>query len=128
MMISNKSWDSVNKILNEDWFKETLNKLDLEYKNNSVLPAKKHIYRAFELVDFDDVRVVILGQDPYPNKEHAMGLSFSVEKDSQIPKSLSNIFIEYSNDLGFDIPSSGDLTSWAKNGVLLLKGIEGQEK
>ncbi|WP_129668429.1 uracil-DNA glycosylase [Phytoactinopolyspora endophytica] len=84
------------------------------------LPAGEHILRAFT-TPFDDVRVLIVGQDPYPTPGHAVGLSFSVAPDVRpLPPSLVNIFREYGTDLGYPAPTSGDLSRWAENGVLLL--------
>ncbi|WP_409182578.1 uracil-DNA glycosylase [Amycolatopsis sp. VS8301801F10] len=84
------------------------------------LPAGEHVLRAFKQ-PFDDVRVLIVGQDPYPTPGHAVGLSFSVAPDVRpIPKSLINIYQEYCEDLGHPTPSNGDLTPWAERGVLLL--------
>ncbi|UQE73898.1 uracil-DNA glycosylase [Gordonia sp. PP30] len=87
------------------------------------LPAGKNVLRAFTQ-PFDDVRVLIVGQDPYPTPGHAVGLSFSVAPDvSPIPKSLINIYTEYCDDLGYPRPSNGDLTPWARQGVLLLNRV-----
>lgn len=84
------------------------------------LPAGEHVLRAFQQ-PFADVRVLIVGQDPYPTPGHAVGLSFSVAPDVRpIPKSLVNIYKEYCEDLGHPQPSNGDLTPWAEHGVLLL--------
>lgn len=84
------------------------------------LPAGVNILRAFTQ-PFDAVRVLIVGQDPYPTPGHAIGLSFSVAPDVRpIPRSLANIYREYSDDLGHPTPSTGDLTPWAEQGVLLL--------
>jgi uracil-DNA glycosylase len=84
------------------------------------LPAGKHVLRAFTQ-PFDDVRVLIVGQDPYPTPGHAIGLSFSVAPDVRpIPRSLQNIYREYCEDLGFDRPTNGDLSPWAEHGILLL--------
>ncbi|RIQ24466.1 uracil-DNA glycosylase [Jiangella rhizosphaerae] len=86
----------------------------------SYLPAGQHVLRAFTQ-PFDDVRVLIVGQDPYPTPGHAVGLSFSVAPDVRpLPPSLVNIFQEYCADLGYPPPSTGDLTPWAEHGVLLL--------
>ncbi|TDD69523.1 uracil-DNA glycosylase [Jiangella aurantiaca] len=86
----------------------------------SYLPAGQHVLRAFTQ-PFDDVRVLIVGQDPYPTPGHAVGLSFSVASDVRpLPPSLVNIFQEYCDDLGYPPPSNGDLTPWAEHGVLLL--------
>ncbi|GAA3016982.1 uracil-DNA glycosylase 1 [Streptomyces fulvorobeus] len=84
------------------------------------LPAGPHVLRAFQQ-PFDDVRVLIVGQDPYPTPGHAIGLSFAVAPDvSPLPGSLENIFRELHADLGLPRPSNGDLTPWAQQGVLLL--------
>lgn len=87
------------------------------------LPAGQHVLRAFEQ-PLDDVRVLIVGQDPYPTPGHAIGLSFAVAPDVQpIPRSLANIFTELGTDLGLPQPSSGDLTPWAERGILLLNRL-----
>ena len=84
------------------------------------LPAGEHVLRAFKQ-PFHDVRVLIVGQDPYPTPGHAVGLSFSVAPDVRpIPKSLINIYKEYVDDLGYPPPANGDLTPWADQGILLL--------
>lgn len=87
------------------------------------LPAGIHVLRAFER-PLDDVRVLIVGQDPYPTPGHAVGLSFSVAPDVQpVPRSLANIFQELQTDLGLPRPSTGDLSPWADQGVLLLNRV-----
>ena len=87
------------------------------------LPAGGHVLRAFER-PLDDVRVLIVGQDPYPTPGHAVGLSFSVAPDVQpVPRSLVNIYQEMQTDLGLARPSSGDLSPWADQGVLLLNRV-----
>ncbi len=87
------------------------------------LPAGANILRAFTQ-PFDQVRVLIVGQDPYPTPGHAVGLSFSVEPDVRpLPRSLVNIFQEYCADLGLPMPSTGDLSPWAERGVLLLNRV-----
>ena len=87
------------------------------------LPAGQHVLRAFTR-PLDDVRVLIVGQDPYPTPGHAVGLSFSVAPDVRpIPRSLTNIYTEYCADLGYPMPTTGDLTPWADNGVLLLNRV-----
>lgn len=86
----------------------------------SYLPAGEHVLRAFTQ-PFEQVRVLIVGQDPYPTPGHAIGLSFSVASDVRpLPKSLVNIFKEYCDDLGYPMPQNGDLSPWADHGVLLL--------
>jgi uracil-DNA glycosylase len=87
------------------------------------LPAGENVLRAFTF-PFDDVRVLIVGQDPYPTPGHAVGLSFSVAPDVRpLPRSLDNIFREYATDLGHPAPSSGDLTPWAQRGVMMLNRV-----
>lgn len=88
------------------------------------LPHPDNIFKALELTPRDKVKVVILGQDPYPTKGHAHGLAFSVPPHiSPLPPSLRNIFKEYQNDLGYPTPRNGDLRVWAERGVLLLNSI-----
>jgi uracil-DNA glycosylase len=87
------------------------------------LPAGPNVLRAFTF-PFDRVRVLIVGQDPYPTPGHAVGLSFSVGEDVRpLPRSLANIFIEYTADLGYPEPATGDLTPWAQRGVMLLNRV-----
>jgi uracil-DNA glycosylase len=87
------------------------------------LPAGKDVLRAFQC-PFDGVRVLIVGQDPYPTPGHAVGLSFSVSPETRpVPRSLANIFREYTADLGHPTPSNGDLTPWVEQGVLLLNRV-----
>ncbi|WP_305092010.1 uracil-DNA glycosylase [Prescottella sp. R16] len=87
------------------------------------LPAGENVLRAFTQ-PFADVRVLIVGQDPYPTPGHAVGLSFSVAPDVRpVPRSLNNIFTEYTQDLGYPTPSNGDLTPWSRHGVLLLNRV-----
>ena len=89
----------------------------------TIYPARKKIFRAFDLTSFDNLKVVILGQDPYHGYKQANGLAFSVDQNIKIPPSLINIYKEYSSDLGFSVPVNGNLESWAKQGVLLLNSI-----
>ena len=90
------------------------------YATRQCFPPAKHIFRAFDLCPFDKVRVVIIGQDPYHDVNQAHGLCFSVQEGVPAPPSLVNIYKELNRDLGKPIPTSGDLTHWAKQGVLLL--------
>lgn len=88
--------------------------------NEDIAPSPEHVFRAFEL-PLEEVRVVIIGQDPYPTLGHATGLAFSVDREQRkIPASLRNIFNEYSSDLGYPTPLHGDLSRWSSQGVLLL--------
>ncbi|PXX12297.1 uracil-DNA glycosylase [Mycolicibacterium moriokaense] len=90
---------------------------------NQYLPAGPNVLRAFTY-PFDQVRVLIVGQDPYPTPGHAVGLSFSVAADVRpLPRSLDNIFTEYGKDLGHPPPATGDLTPWAERGVMLLNRV-----
>jgi len=90
---------------------------------NGYLPAGRNVLRAFTF-PFDRVRVLIVGQDPYPTPGHAVGLSFSVAPDVRpLPRSLDNIFAEYRKDLGYPAPATGDLTPWCERGVTLLNRV-----
>ena len=91
-----------------------------EYHTTTVFPPAKKIFAAFDACPFNEVKVVIIGQDPYHGPGQANGLCFSVSPDVAIPRSLVNIFKEINNDLGSPIPSNGDLSRWAEQGVLLL--------
>lgn len=91
-----------------------------EYANGVCFPPGKLIFNAFNQCPFDNVKVVLIGQDPYHEPGQAQGLCFSVGDGVKFPPSLRNIFTEIQSDLGVDVPDSGDLTRWAKQGVLLL--------
>lgn len=91
-----------------------------EYSNHTVYPPGKEIFRAFDLTDFDQVKVVILGQDPYHGPNQANGLAFSVRDGLKMPPSLVNIFKEIKQEYNREFPPSGNLERWAKQGVLLL--------
>ncbi len=97
--------------------------LSKEYQNNKVYPSRENLFNCFRLTSLEDVKVVILGQDPYHQPSQAHGLAFSVQRGVKIPPSLRNIFKEINNDTGAAIPSHGDLTYLAKQGVLLLNTI-----
>ncbi len=93
-------------------------------EDSSVFPPQEHLFQAFNVCPFDQLKVVILGQDPYPTKGHANGLCFSVNQDVRpLAKSLQNIFREVKEDLEVPIPEHGDLTRWAAQGVLLLNDV-----
>ena len=114
-------WDS---ILKEEFRKEYYLKirsfLKDEYANRTIFNSMYDIFNALKYTAFNDTRVVILGQDPYHEVGQAHGLSFSVKKGVKIPPSLVNIYKELHSDIGMKIPNHGELTSWAKQGVLLL--------
>ena len=97
--------------------------IEKEYETKTIYPPKQEIFRALNLCDFDDVKVVILGQDPYHNTGQAHGLSFSVKPGVEIPPSLVNIYKELHDDLGCYIPNHGNLEQWAEQGVLLLNTV-----
>ena len=104
------------------WVNLTNSVRDL-YKSKTIYPHPKNIFNAFNSTPLDNVKVVILGQDPYHGAGQAHGLSFSVEKDRKIPPSLRNIYKELSNDLNIPVPETGNLQSWANQGVLLLDRV-----
>ncbi len=104
----------------KSYFKALTSFVKKEYVEGTVYPAAAQIFHAFELCPFEDVKVVILGQDPYHGPEQAHGLSFSVRDGVDKPPSLLNIFKEIHEDLGLPIPDSGNLDRWARQGVLLL--------
>jgi uracil-DNA glycosylase len=120
-----ESWkDVLSEELCSSYFldlQETLRKLS--NRGVSIYPPQKEVYSAFELTPLDEVKVVIIGQDPYHGNSQAHGLAFSVREGSRIPPSLRNILKELHADLGLDIPKNGDLTPWANNGVFLLNTI-----
>lgn len=119
----NKCWD---KVLAREMKKEYFRNLGVfvksEYKTKRIYPQYKDIFNAFRYTDYDEVKVVILGQDPYHGDSEAHGLSFSVQEGVAMPPSLRNIFKELYDDIGVQRTTT-DLTDWAKQGVLLLNSI-----
>ena len=116
-----QSWKSrLTDLFEHQKFASLADFVKTEYVNNKCYPRGKDIFRAFELTSFDETKVVILGQDPYHGPRQAHGLCFSVPDGVGHPPSLANIFKELENDVGKPLPKSGDLSSWAKQGVLLL--------
>ena len=97
--------------------------VEAEYASKTIFPPHNHILHAFNFCDYEDIKVVIIGQDPYHELHQANGLAFSVNKGVRIPPSLVNIYKEAHDDVGIDIPNHGDLTAWAKQGVLLLNTV-----
>ena len=119
----NQKWDIVLKEeMKKDYFKKLGIFVQEEYKTKVVFPPYENIFDALRFTDYDDVKVVILGQDPYHGLGEAHGLSFSVKEGVRKPPSLQNIFKELNNDLGV-VRTASDLTDWAKQGVLLLNAI-----
>ena len=107
----------------KDYYKKLHDFVENEYKHKTIFPPKQNIFRALNLCDYDDVKVVILGQDPYHGENQAEGLSFSVKNGIQKPPSLQNIFKELQDDLGCSIPQNGSLVAWSNEGVLLLNSV-----
>lgn len=105
------------------YFKQLLKKIKIEAKTHNIYPKKENWFKALKLTEFNDVSVVIIGQDPYYNENQAMGLSFSVNENVKLPPSLKNIYKEIENEYGKKMPNHGNLTGWAKQGVLLLNTI-----
>lgn len=121
--MTNNYWDAVLKEEYEkNYFKNIAMFINKEYKEKIVYPPKRDILRALKLTDYNDVKVVILGQDPYHGENEANGLSFSVNEGIKLPPSLKNIYKELYDDLGIT-KTTGDLTSWANQGVLLLNSV-----
>lgn len=115
------SWKNLlHREFAKDYFRKLIDFVKSEYKSDTIFPPGKDIFRAFDLTSVDDVKVVILGQDPYHTPGVANGLAFSVHSDNKLPPSLRNIYKELQSDLGVDSPENGDLSKWAKQGVLLL--------
>lgn len=132
----NNAWIKIDKnwgkILKDEF--ESSNFIELskfigkEYSKKRIFPVIDDIFNAFNLCKFENLKVVILGQDPYHGEDQAMGLSFSVRKNIKLPPSLKNIFKELETDTGVLISNSGDLSKWSKQGVLLLNSILTVEK
>jgi uracil-DNA glycosylase len=122
-MIGNK-WDSfLSDEYKKDYFIELINFIKDEYKNKTIYPKQNEVFNAFKYTDFDNVKVVILGQDPYHGPNQAEGLSFSVSNEVLKPPSLKNIFKELESDLGIPFPEHNSLKPWAYQGVLLLNAV-----
>lgn len=121
------SWQSIlQPTFNEPYFQNLVQFVKNEYlaHPNQIFPSGNQIFRAFDECPFTELKVVILGQDPYPTRGHAHGLCFSCEAHVRpLPKSLQNIYKELAEDLGTTPPATGDLSHWAKQGVLLLNAL-----
>ena len=122
-MIGN-DWDEKLKVIwDSEGFKKFYQLVEDEYQNKTIFPPKDHIFEALKLTSYKDTRVVIVGQDPYHGEGEAHGLSFSVQKGVKVPPSLQNIYKELNDDLGIPPKNNGDLTNWAKSGVLMLNAV-----
>lgn len=129
MKLVGNNWDKVlEEEYKKDYFKKLVLFINKIYKEKEIFPPKNRILRALELTDYDNVKVVILGQDPYHGIGEANGLSFSVSLGIKLPPSLKNIYKELNNDLNIPIASVGTLECWAKEGVLLLNSVLTVEK
>lgn len=127
-MIGN-DWDFIlDSVWNSEGFKSFMNIIKDEYNKKICYPEFDNIFNALKQTPYKNVKIVIIGQDPYHGEGEAHGLSFSVRDGVKIPPSLQNIFKEMRNDLGLEIPKSGNLINWAKEGVLLLNSILTVEK
>ena len=120
--------ESWKKILHEEfqkpYFQEIISFLKTEKaKGINIYPPGPNIFQAFNSTPWDDVKLIIIGQDPYHNPGQAMGLSFSVPRGIKLPPSLKNIFREIKTDVGIELPDHGDLSSWAEQGVFLLNAM-----
>lgn len=115
--------DILQEELDKDYYQILRKKLIAEYHGHKIFPPMQEIFAAFHKTAFADVKVVILGQDPYFNDFQANGLAFSVSKEVPIPPSLQNIYKELEEDLGISPANHGDLSSWAEQGVLLLNAV-----
>lgn len=130
MNLFHNDWDEVLKdVTATKEFHNTMVLAKKEYETKTIFPPKEHIFEALKLTSFENTKVVIVGQDPYHGVGEAHGLSFSVRPGIKVPPSLQNIYKEIFDDLGITEPSNkGDLTKWAKEGVLLLNAILTVEK
>jgi len=118
----NPSWQTILfDEIQKPYFQDLIKAVDEEYQNHICFPPKELIFAAFDYCSFDDLKVVVIGQDPYHGEGEANGLCFSVNDGVKIPPSLRNIFRELNDDLGtIFLPTSGNLESWAKQGILLI--------
>jgi uracil-DNA glycosylase len=115
------SWGKIlNPEFEKPYFEQLIAFVKAEYKSHTIYPPGKEIFRAFDCCDFENSKVVIIGQDPYHGPGQANGLCFSVADGVRTPPSLMNIFKEIKSDLGVPIPATGNLERWAQQGVLLL--------
>lgn len=122
-MIGN-DWDEIlESEFKKEYFYKLLKYVQKEYNKKTIYPSKKEVFKAFRYTPYKNLKVVILGQDPYHGEGEAEGLSFSVKPGIKKPPSLNNIFKELHDDLGCSIPKDGSLVYWAKQGVLLLNAV-----
>lgn len=121
MKISQGKWSEVlADEFSKDYYETMWQTLDEAYDMKVVYPPKEEVFSAFDLTDYDDVKVLVLGQDPYHGAGQAHGLSFSVKKGIKLPPSLKNIYKELASDVGVIAPEHGCLVNWAQQGVMML--------
>ena len=124
-----KEWDSIlGDEYKKDYFKKLVKDIRYEYQTHTCYPKASDVFNSMKYTPYSKIKVVIIGQDPYHGEGEAHGLSFSVLPGVKMPPSLVNIYKELHDDLGYDMPSSGCLVKWAKEGVLLLNSILTVEK
>ena len=124
MLNFSNDWSTLlNDELDKSYFKLLVDFLDTQYLNETIYPPRNELFSAFELTPYSSLKVVILGQDPYHQFGQANGLAFSVKDGIKIPPSLKNIYKEIEASTGAPMPSNGNLTRWAKQGVLLLNTV-----
>ena len=124
MAAINGDWlEALKDEFKKDYYKQLFEKVNEEYRTRLIFPPANDIFNAFHLTPLKDVKVVILGQDPYHGNNQAHGLCFSVKPEVEIPPSLVNIYKELQDDLGCTIPDHGYLVKWAKQGVLMLNTV-----
>ena len=121
--ITNDWLDVLKDEFSKPYYRDLFQTVNQEYASHQIFPPADDIFNAFHYTPYKDVKVVILGQDPYHNVGQAHGLCFSVKKGVKVPPSLVNIYQELQEDLGCTIPSHGCLTKWAKQGVLMLNTV-----
>lgn len=119
-MIGNDWDEKLSIVWNSPGFHKFWHIIEHEYQTKTIYPTQNNIFNALKLTPYSNTKVVIVGQDPYHGENQAHGLSFSVQKGVILPPSLKNIYKEIYDDLGIEEPNCGDLTKWAKEGVLLL--------
>ena len=122
-MLTNEWLEPLSKAFQKPYYKELFQFVKQEYSSTQVFPPADDIFNAFHLTPLNEVKVVIIGQDPYHNVGQAHGLCFSVKPDVDLPPSLVNIYQELKDDLGCKIPNNGYLVKWAKQGVLMLNTV-----
>lgn len=122
-MLQNKWFELLNREREREYYINLQKFLEEEYQQHRIYPPREKIFQALNKTDYDEVSVVILGQDPYHGIRQANGLSFSVSTGEKIPPSLRNMYKELQMDVGVNVPKHGDLVSWAEQGVLLLNTV-----